>query len=436
MPFATVDDQSRKGVRAWSDGRGPLHDGRSIVVGVVALYLALVAGMRALRDLDIWPWLGVPSGPSIFFDARNVAAAVECSRLGHDPLVDNPCDPWGRVMFYPRVWLVLRWTGLEQRHTLLFGVVVITVFFVLLLLLFGRLSVVEGLVVAVAVCSPAVMFAVERANMDLVVFSGLALSALVWRRGSARAEFVAVALVLLMAVAKLYPAVALLAFLPTRRRSTRVAAAVAVLVFVLYAVATREDVATISSTATQGQYYSYGARILLGELYHGVLGEQWGGSRALAQVMVLLAAVVLGLALWLWLRHRSRRSAEGEPVPEMPETSDLIAFRMGALVYVGTFVAGNSFDYRLVFLLLTLPYLLRWPLHRGGAEPATLPRVAAAVVLVQLWVGTLSEQLRLLDELVSWTLAGMLVVLLARSAPSATAVLRGRASADSQGRAA
>jgi hypothetical protein len=106
---------------------------------------------------------------------------------------------------------------------------------------------------------------------------------------------------------------------------------------------------------------------------------------------------------------------------------------MGALVYVGTFVAGNSFDYRLVCLLLTLPYLLRWPLHRGGAEPATLPRVAAAVVLVQLWVGTLSEQLRLLDELVSWTLAGMLVVLLARSAPSAAAVLRGRASADSQG---
>jgi hypothetical protein len=436
MPFATVDDQSRKGVRAWSDGRGPLHDGRSIVVGVVALYLALVAGMRALRDLDIWPWLGVPSGPSIFFDARNVAAAVECSRLGHDPLVDNPCDPWGRVMFYPRVWLVLRWTGLEQRHTLLFGVVVITVFLVLLLLLLGRLSVVEGLVVAATVCSPAVMFAVERANMDLVVFSGLALSALVWRRGSARAEFVAVGLVLLMAVAKLYPAVALLAFLPTRRRSTRVAAAVAVLVFVLYAVATREDVATISSTATQGQYYSYGARILLGELYHGVLGEQWGGSRALAQVIVLLAAVVLGLALWLWLRHRSRRSAEGEPFPEIPETSDLIAFRMGALVYVGTFVAGNSFDYRLVFLLLTLPYLLRWPLHRGGAEPATLPRVAAAVVLVQLWVGTLSEQLRLLDELVSWTLAGMLVVLLARSAPSATAVLHGRASADSQGRAA
>jgi hypothetical protein len=428
MPFTTAADQSRGRVRRWSDGRRIMHDGRSIVVGVVALYLSLVAGMRAFRDLDIWPWLGVPSGPSIFFDARNVAAAVECSRLGHDPLVDNPCDPWGRVMFYPRVWLVLRWAGLEQRHTLLFGVIVITVFLVLLLLVLGRLSIVEGLLVAAAVCSPAVMLAVERANIDLVVFSGLALSAIVWRRGSARAEFVAVGLVLLMAVAKLYPAVALIAFLPTRRRSTRVAAATALFAFVVYAVATREDVATISGTATQGQYYSYGARILLGRLYHGVLGEQWSGSRVLAQGLVVIAAVLSGFALWLWLR-RSRREAE-HVAP--PETSDLIAFRFGALIYLGTFVIGNSFDYRLVFLLLVLPQLLRWPASSGAEPIATLPRITIVVVLLELWLSTLSQQLRLWDELVSWTLAGMLLVLLVWSASWTTAVLRGRPTADFQ----
>jgi hypothetical protein len=37
--------------------------------------------------------------------------------------------------------------------------------------------------------------------------------------------------------------------------------------------------------------------------------------------------------------------------------------------------------------------------------------------MVALWIGTLSEQLRLADELVSWTLAGLLLVLLVRSAP-------------------
>jgi hypothetical protein len=415
-------DQSRPKVRRRSDDGGPLRDGRSVVLGCFAIYLSVVTGLRALWDVDIWPWLGVPSGPSIFFDARNVAAAVECGRLGYDPLTDNPCDPWDRAMFYPRVWLLLRVTGLEQRHTVPFGAVVVVLFILALLLLLPRLSFVEGLVVAGAACSPAVMLAVERANMDLVIFSGLAIAAVVWRRGTATAEYAAVAIVLLMAVAKLYPAVALLAFLLARRRGTRAAAGAALLVFAAYVVVTRDDVVTISSTATQGQYYSYGARILLGRVYHSVVGDQWGGSRALAQVLVLLAVVLLALGLWLWLRHRSHHSPAAVP---LAETADLVAFRMGSLVYVGTFVIGNSYDYRLVFLLLTLPLLLRWPAQpRVVDNRLNLPLVTVAVVVVALWIGTLSQQLRLADELVSWTLAGLLLLLLVRSAPKISALFQ------------
>jgi hypothetical protein len=220
----------------------------------------------------------------------------------------------------------------------------------------------------------------------------------------------------------------LLAFLPVQRRGTRIAAGTALLAFAAYVVAIRDDVTTISQAATQGQYYSYGARILLGELYHGVIGEQWGGSRVLAQGLVVIAALLLGFALWLWLR-RSRRAAE-HVAP--PETSDLIAFRIGALIYLGTFVIGNSFDYRLVFLLLVLPQLLRWPAS-GGAEPiATLPRITIVVVLLELWLSTLSQQLRLWDEILSWTLAGMLLVLLARSTPWTTTVFRRRPTAEMQ----
>jgi hypothetical protein len=413
--LVSVVQQARGKLRTVARAGRRAPDGRAVVLGCVALYLSVVGAVRSVWQVDLWPWLGVPSGPSLFFDARNVAAAVECSRLGHDPLVDNPCDPWGRTMFYPRVWLVLRWTGLDQGHTLLFGAVVVAVYVLLLVLLLPRLSWPEGLLVAAAACSPAAMFAVERANMDLVIFSGLALAAVVWRRGSAAAQYTAVALVLAMAVAKLYPVVALLAFLPARRRRVAGAAAAGLVVFAGYVVVTREDVATISAAATQGQYNSYGARILLGRLYHGVLGDQWGGSRTVAQALVLLAVAVLGLGLWLVLRRRwSGRPGREQPAP-MAETSDLLAFRMGALVYVATFVAGNSFDYRLVCLLLVLPGLLRWPAEPGAGRAAALPRATLAAVLLMLWIGALSEQLMLWDELVSWGVAGMLSVLLARS---------------------
>jgi hypothetical protein len=303
------------------------------------------------------------------------------------------------------------------------GVAIVAVFVLLLVLLLPRLSLAEGLLVAAAVCSPAVMLAVERANVDVVVVSGLALAALVWRRGGA-AQYVAVALVLLMALAKLYPVVALAAFLPTRRRVAGAAAA-ALLVFAGYVVAIRDDIATISAVATQGQYHSYGARILLGRLYHAVAGDTWRGSRTVAQALVLLAVMALALGVWVMLRRRGRGRSRRPRLPEeWNESSALLAFRMGALVYLGTFVAGNSFDYRLVCLLLVLPGLLRWPVPEGARPAAmSLPRVTLGVVLLMLWVSALSEPLRLWDELVSWTLAGVLVVLLVRSLPPLSSVL-------------
>ena len=403
--------------------RAGLLDGRAIVVACVGLYLAVVAAFRSISQVDIWPWLGVPSGPSLFFDARNVAAAAECRRLGYDPLVDNPCDPWDRTIFYPRPWLALRWAGLDQSHTVLLGVVVGVLALVALLALLPRLTGREGLLVAAAACSPAVMFAVERANMDLVIFAGLALAAVVWRRGSPTAQYVAVGLVLLMAVVKLYPAVALLAFLVARRRRVAAAAAGALVVFIAYAVITREDIATISAVATQGQYNSYGARILLGRLYHGVVGDTWAGSRTVAQALVLVAVAGTALVLWLVLR---RRHSERPSRPPLDETAELLAFRMGALVYLGTFVAGNSFDYRLVCLLLVLPGLLRWPRRDAAAGTSTLPPVTLGVVLLMLWIGALSEPLMLWDELVSWALAGLLAALLVRSVPPLRTVLRPR----------
>jgi hypothetical protein len=37
-----------------------------------------------------------------------------------------------------------------------------------------------------------------------------------------------------------------------------------------------------------------------------------------------------------------------------------VLFVCGASIYIGTFFIGNNFDYRLVFLLLTVPMILEW----------------------------------------------------------------------------
>jgi Glycosyltransferase family 87 len=396
----------------------PRTDGRILVLVAAALYFAAVAIPQLLWGADVWPRLGVPSGPSRFFDARNITAALECRRLGHDPLVDNPCDPWHRAMFYPRAWLLLRWLGLDQSDTTALGVLIALVFLLSVCLLIGRVSAGEGIVVALAVCSPAVMFAIERANMDVVLFSMLAAAVVLWRRGTATSRTLSPLLVLAAAVGKLYPVFGLPAYALLRNRRAALAAAACGLAFLAYVAVTLEDVKTVANTATQGQYYSYGARILIGQLYHQAVGHNWEGASMAAQAVAAVPLLVLAALAWVWSRRRL-----GPPPPPAP-TAALLAFYLGAFIYVGTFAIFRNYDYRLVYLLLTLPQLIAWARAGQPGDPrSTIGSLGLVAVLLALWVGTLSEQLNLADELVSWVLAGLLVALTAGCVPRLSTLL-------------
>jgi Glycosyltransferase family 87 len=386
----------------------PDVDGRLLALGVVGVYLLSVAISRIYLNVDVWPALGVPSGPSPFFDTRNVLAALECRRLGFDPLVENPCDPWGRPMNYPRVWLLLRFLGLNQSHTEILAVAFIALFLVSLFFLVGRVSLGEGAILAVAVCSPAVMLAIERANMDIVVFSILTLGVLVWRRHRQGYEVVSPLIVFAAATAKIYPVFGLGAFFFTGRRRAAAAAIVGGVAFLVYAAVTWSDILAVVRTAPQGQHFSFGARILPAALYHLVVPERLEGNFA-KQLIAILPLLVAGPVVWMFGLHRR------PPRAEALDDWSLLAFHVGSLLFLGTFALTNSFDYRLVFLLLTLPRLFRWAQGGSGEPRAALAGWTLSLVILLLWVGAFSEPLALTDELVTWAVAGLIVALLAAS---------------------
>ena len=153
-------------------------DGRLVLFGAVGAYLVAVVAGRLLWQANVWAVLGIPPGPSVFFDARNLTAAWECQRLGYDPLYESPCDPWGRPLMYLRPWLLFGVLGLDQSHTFSLAIVLITALFLTFGLLVGRVPFGTGVVLALAACSPAVMLAVERGNMDIALFSVIAVSLL------------------------------------------------------------------------------------------------------------------------------------------------------------------------------------------------------------------------------------------------------------------
>ena len=392
----------------WGSGM----DGRMILFGAVAAYLAAVVVARLVWQVDVWAFLGIPPGPSVFFDARNLTAAWECQRLGYDPLYESPCDPWQRPLMYPRPWLLLGALGLDQSHTFMLAAVLVAAMFVTFGLFAGRVSLGTGLVLALACCSPAVMFAVERANMDIALFSLVAISLLLWRALRGPAQVVSPILVLLGATAKLYPVFALPAFVVSRSRVASRAAVLCIAAFGAYVVFNLRDIAHVAEIATQGQLFSYGARILPAHLYHQVGADHWAGPTILKQLLAALPLGIVAAAIVLRVQRRLRPREDDAP----DAGASLLGLQVGALIYLGTFVTANNFDYRLVFLLLTLPQLAAWA-SLPAQRLSSLAQMTLFAIVVLLWVGSLSEWLNLWDELASWAVAALLTAVIAATAP-------------------
>jgi hypothetical protein len=394
-------------VRATPPRRLAPSGGQLVLAGAVGLFLVALA----LRDW-YWPPFGVPAGTGFgFLDVRYFTSAWECIRAGVDVVPANPCDPLDRPLNYPRIWLAPADLGLGEGATAPLGAGLAVVFLAAVAAVAYRAQAWDGLVYAAALCSPSVLLGIERGNPDLLVFALVVAGVLLLRAAPVWARVAAHALLLFAALLKLYP---VLAWGPLLRQPRRwvvrglggVAAA-----FAVYVALTWDDVRSIQELAPRDVIFSYGAAIL---------GDEVGGTA------VVLGAVAVGAVSLLVLGRRLG-------LPPAEDSRELDLLWAGAGVYVGTFALAHNYNYRLAFLLLTMPQLLRWSHQERPAAP--FPALALTAVLASLWLGASLAQLPLglgdwwedvsasfpYDELVNTLLAAYLAGVLVLTLPRLTA---------------
>jgi hypothetical protein len=390
MPVASCAGSSLPAMRR-------VVDGRAIVLGALGCYF----GALAIVGPDtFWRRVGVPHLSPAFLDMHTITSGWECTRRGLAVVPVNPCDPRGRPMNYPRLWMAPAFLGIDQGASFALGVAAVVLFLACALLVAGRLHPVEGTVYTAALCSPAVMLGVERGNVDLVVFVLLALALLVFRRSPA-GRAVGHGLLLFAAMLKLFPAFGWGPMLRQRPRFAIVGLAGAALIFAVYVGVTLDDIREIRRVSPRSDGYSYG----LGPLAD--LDRPGWAPRSAFEA----AAVGAGIAAAAFVAWTRRRLVTAGDV----RAAD--AFCVGAGVYCGSYLFFYNFDYRLIFVLLTLPLLLR-----RGRVP--FPWLGVLLVLAVLWLGSSLPPLHAsqrYDELVNWVLfvylgAGLLLQLLPRNA--------------------
>jgi hypothetical protein len=359
------------------------------IPAVVALCLFLALSALYLLDHDdayftILSIYGIIPFRFPFVDISGSLAAWDCTRLGIDVVLHDPCDVLGRAYNYSPLWMTASFIPLGAGETAPVGWALGLLFILSLPLLPPARRPWELVLVVLATNSTMVVFAVERANPDILLFM-MALAAGLLARGPLPARFAAYLTALLAALIKYYPITLLILSFRERvtvflANSLAMAALIAVF-FAAYLPDIRRGVPTIAS----GPYFTdlFAAKNLPFGLAQFTFLP--GGPDNFSFTLLggcIYALLVLGGALICRriLSDTTLRSA-------FSRVSDYerIFVVAGSTLIVGCFFAGQSIGYRGVFLLFILPGLLAIARVAPDFALRRLCRAAAIVLVLLMW---------------------------------------------------
>jgi hypothetical protein len=351
-----------------------------------------------------WDVVHVHAMQKSFADLRTVTHAIDCVRQGRDPYRTGICDPMHRRYNYPQPWLWLKYLGVSPASTNAIGIGLGVAVFSAMIALFDVRTPISGVIAFLITISPPVLLGVERGNIDLVIFSLLTCSILFSSTMAARRRDIFLASVItLTSVLKLYPIVALSA-VARSFRGVVLAAISAVIATILIGVTTGSHLLEIGRNTPMSFWFSYGSLALPLAWMHGFrFSLDSTPPVGLRVTMLGVAFLFLVSAIWLSRRNRTILSEYLPPLDEQP-LSALAA--SGGAIFVGSFLMGISFDYRLIFLICTLPLFLRAYDQDRNTKRLLLP--CATLAFMWLSASPLSEGAWFAKEFLDWTLFGVL----------------------------
>jgi hypothetical protein len=237
---------------------------------------------------------------------------------------------------------------------------------------------------------------------------------------------VAMALLFLLTVLKLYPAVAAASVFWTsaRRRSIFATIGLFVLAVATWVVLDRDNLTVVLRVFERPNVLlpAFGSRLLFDALriLHlwplTFLSSIWAGT--IAFILVLL--VSWHCAYWM-PRHQPLNTAECR--------AEYVKCVAGTAIFVFAFTVTANYDYRCVFVLFSIPLLLRYWEHtpQSGNWERRIAATALSVMVVALWVNGLmaliffTARLTVLSQmsvmlvagkhLVTWVLVSLLIML-------------------------
>jgi hypothetical protein len=351
----------------------------TVVVGLAGLRLA---GAYSVYDglLTLW---GIVPFDVPFLDIDGPLSSMECARQGFDVIAWNPCDLEYRPYNYSPLLLTLDWIPLGSGDRVWVGLAMDTAFLLSLAVLPPPTSWRETALRCAAILSTMVVFGVERANVDVLVFT-LVVAMLVLLSRSLPFRMLGFGLGFLAGAIKYYPFI-LLSLVAKERLRTGVAIGFALfMAILLFLHAYTEPLARTLLLIPFNTAFTdmFGAmNVLEGgfELFRERIPDPGDAAAYALAVTAVLAVAVAAVIAGIW-----GFADLGASLFRLDELSRL-ALVAGATLLVVCFFIGQNVGYRGIFLLLLLPGLSALGRDRASGALAPAARLSVVAIPPLMW---------------------------------------------------
>jgi len=286
-------------------------------------------------------------------DLKILLAGIECDRAGMNVWETCPCGAeslgFKNVPFnYPEAVL---WLGraipvrLSAGDGDWLGPTLVVGFLLALSFTFNGTTSWQAAYFCALIASPPVLLGIERANYDLVLYCLLFLNISLLDRLSQAASY---AVTFGLGMLKLYPIGAVFGIV-RRARASRLLFWLTVAAEVLFVILSFNNLRLVAKTTPQTYERSFGYPVIF-----FILSRRFS---ALAWVTKIMLPILVSTLVTLAYYARRPRKYWSDII-NAGDRKHRSLFISGGAIYCVCFAIGTNFDYRCVFLLFTVPYLL------------------------------------------------------------------------------
>src|SRR5258708_5260744 len=288
----------------------------------------------------VWIVTGINETDKLFLDIRNMLSAGEVVQLGIDADASKPLDPYHRTHGYSDWWLFSGTLGLTLADTVWVSTLLLGLTLASVVLLLRPLDWWQGGSLLLMLVSPPLLFAINRANPDVVVFVLMCWALACLRGAYAPLRALGILLLAASAVLKYFPLAAVIILLDARTRREFLGwillyGLVLVLAWPTLEAGLRN---ALGHQPAPSWLYAFGAPVIFRN-YNLAAPMAW-----------LFAGLLVYAGIVVWRSF----VAKNPPPTEGPARTQEREFACAAVMVVGCFLHGSSRLYKMTFALWLL----------------------------------------------------------------------------------